>query len=51
MPKRLFLIAIGCLGETRFEIRAHTDACAAIVATMDRYPQHCAISARLIAGA
>lgn len=43
---RIFLIKIICLGHARFEVRADSSSCGAIVHAMDRYPQACAISAR-----
>lgn len=43
---RLFLVKIVCLDACHFEVRAETDACAAIVHAMDRYPRACSIGAQ-----
>ena len=45
---RLYLITITCLGCARYELRACSSSCDAVVDALTRYPQACAVGARKV---
>ena len=45
---RLYLITITCLGCARYELRACSSSCDAIVDALTRYPQARAVGARKV---